>query len=121
MSPNLSRKLPWGGLLLLTLLLPACARDRLLSVQDARGNYIGHPDPYKTRRMITGSNIPQPVNRPTFDPTRANVPLESFNRDRPGLTPTEPVVGAGDQSLYRLNEPSVGAGPAGSNPYPGNQ
>ena len=78
----------------------------------------GNSDPARTRRMITGSNIPQPVNRVTASPTSATIPLESQARDRPGLTPTEPVVGAGGQSLYRLNEPSTGAGPAGSNPMP---
>ena len=76
----------------------------------------GSNDPSRTRRMITGSSIPQPVDRVTASETSANIPLESQARDRPGLTPTEPVVGAGGQSLYRLNEPSTGAGPAGSNP-----
>ncbi len=76
----------------------------------------GRPDPYATRRTITGSNIPQPVDRPTANPVFATQPPTSPTRDHNSLVPTEPIVGAGGQSDYRLNEPSTGAGPAGSNP-----
>ncbi len=71
------------------------------------------------RRMITGSNIPQPVNRSTYDPTFSDTPLESQARAHPGLTPLEPSVGAGDQSLYRAQEESTGASPAGGGGDPG--
>lgn len=98
--------------------LTACTQTRVADQRNRRMNYNSRVDSQITRRTITGSNIPQPVNRPTFGPTSANQPLESFSRDRPGLTPTEPVVGAGNRSLYRLNEPATGAGPAGSNPLP---
>lgn len=99
------------GLLLVAIAGVGCAHNSPVGRN-------GTSDPANTRRMITGSNIPQPVDRVTASPTSATQPLESFNRDRPGLTPTEPVVGAAGQSDYRLNEPSTGAGPAGSNPYP---
>ena len=106
------------SVLLAATALVGCTQTQVADRGNRQMNYNSHVDPQATRRMITGSNIPQPVIRPTFSPTFATHPLESFSRDRPGLTPTEPIVGAGTQSLYRLNEPSTGAGPAGSNPLP---
>ena len=95
--------------LISTLALVGCTHT-----QTANG---GRPDPYATRRTITGSNIPQPVDRPTADPVFATQPPTAAARSRNNsLVPTEPIVGAGGQSDYRLNEPSTGAGPAGSNP-----
>ena len=115
----MNTKILWRGMLIAALALGGCSQNGGGSSRTARVNYTSRPDYFKTRRMITGSNIPQPVDRPTFSPTSANVPLDSYSRDRPGLNPTEPVVGADGESLYRLNEPSTGAGPAGSNPIPG--
>ena len=96
-------------------LLAGAAAAGCTHTQTANG---GRPDPNATRRTITGSNIPQPVDRPTANPVFATQPPTSVSRDRPSLAPTEPIVGAGGQSTYRLNEPSTGAGPAGSNPLP---
>ena len=82
----------------------------------ATRNRTARVSPYATRRIITGSNVPQPVDRPTFSPTSADIPVGSFSRDPDSLAPTEPVVGAGGRSLYRLDEPSNGVSPAGSTP-----
>ena len=107
---------------LLAALLPAtgCTQTTMAS---RRNGGAAQTDAYynqpQHRRMITGSNIPQPVNRPTFDPTFSDTPLESQAREHPGRTPREPCVGAGDQSLYRAQEGSTGASPAGGGSDPG--
>ena len=112
------------GIAITMLALAGCTKAQNLdnrgAQRGAQTNSSQDLDAPANRRMITGSNVPQPVNRPTFSRTSADTPLESAARDRPGLVPTEPIVGAGGQSDYRASEPSTGAGPAGSNPYPGN-
>ncbi len=48
--------------------------------------------------VYTGSNIPQPRNRITASPLSATTPSTSLSRDPDSLVPTEPVVGATDNS-----------------------
>ncbi len=69
--------------------------------------------PPENYRMMTGSHIPQPTDRPFFANLSANAPANSSAREGISIVPTEPTVGAGQQSAYRQNEPSTGAGPEG--------
>ena len=69
--------------------------------------------PPENYRMVTGSHVPQPTDRPFYGNLSANAPSNSSARQGLSLVPTEPTVGAGQQSAYRQNEPSTGAGPEG--------
>ena len=69
--------------------------------------------PPENYRMMTGSHIPQPTDRPFYGNLSSNAPTNSSARQGLSLVPTEPTVGAGNQSDYRQNEPSTGAGPEG--------
>lgn len=101
--------------------LMGCTQD--VASRDAHSRhvaYVAHPDYFKDRRTITGSNIPIPQGQvPSFGPVTADTPSQSFARERPSLYPTEPVVGATANSEPGTAPSNVGAGPAGSNPLPG--
>ena len=90
------------GLLVSLVVLVGCTQSK-----------TANTDPEASRRMITGSHVPQPVDRPTFGNVSANVPVGSASRKPDSLVPSEPTVGAGGQSDYRLDEPSTGAAPEG--------
>lgn len=70
----------------------------------------------RDRVVYTGSNVPRPRNEVTPYPLSANTPPGSVARRAGDLTPTEPVVGAtnntgpGDDTEPLRNT----AGPAGS-------
>lgn len=101
---------------IIAVLLAGCSQNATKGNRTASANT--HSDPNATRRMVTGSHVPQPTDRPTFDNVSANVPVGSAARKPDSLVPTEPTVGAGGQSTYRLDEPSTGAGPEGSAAQP---
>ena len=101
--------------LILSFAVAGCAQNHTASTTP-------RPDYFRKYVTYTGSNIPQPKDRVTFGPERANTPSQSAARNTPSLYPTDPVVGAnagpndtGDTGPYQ----DVGAGPAGSAPMPG--
>ena len=55
-------------------------------------------DPGRNNVVYTGSRIPQPRDRITTAPLSANTPPESVSRHPDSLIPTEPVVGATDNT-----------------------
>ncbi len=91
------------------LVAAGCTQSATTSHRDRTAS----ASPEDTRRMITGSHVPQPTDRPTFDNVSANIPVGSASRRPDSLVPSEPTVGARGQSDYRLREPSTGAGPEG--------
>ena len=89
--------------------------------QEQFASYKARPDYFKSRVTNTDSQIPERPDQVTFSPESANSPSQSVARNTPSLYPTDPVVGAhagpantGDTGPST----NVGAGPAGSNPYP---
>lgn len=77
------------SLFLAVLVLTGCARNQTA----ARS-----PDRRRRDVVYTGSNIPQPRNRITASPVSATTPVGSFSRSPDSLVPTEPVVGATDNT-----------------------
>lgn len=80
--------------------------------------YVAPHDYFKDRRTITGSNIPLAKGQLPVAQVSANTPSQSFSRERPSLYPTEPVVGATENTEPGTAPSNVGAGPAGSHPVP---
>ena len=81
--------------------------------------YVAPHDYFKDRHTITGSNIPIPRGQlPSFGPVSANSPAQGVARERPSLYPTEPVVGATENTEPGTDPVNVGAGPAGSHAVP---
>ena len=81
--------------------------------------YVAKQDNFKDRHTITGSNIPiQRGQLPSFGPVSANSPTQGVARERPSLYPTEPVVGATQNTEPGTDPVNVGAGPAGSHAVP---
>ena len=100
----------------IAVVLAGCTSNQTSRSRTAADRESANPD--SSRRMVTGSHVPQPLDRPTFDNLSANVPVGSAARKPDSLIPSELTVGARGQSEYRLNEPSTGAGPEGSAPQP---
>ncbi len=100
------------GLLLAVIAAAGCTRNAPPNnpSRTASTNPSRPPDNY---RMMTGSHVPQPTDRPFYGDLSASAPYNSSARQGLSLVPTEPTVGAGNQSDYRQNEPSTGAGPEG--------
>ena len=75
--------------LLSAVALTGCAHDRAASRP---------PHDPGQRVVYTGSHIPQPRDQLTPSPLSANTPPESVSRHPDSLVPTEPVVGATDNT-----------------------
>ena len=109
---------------LAAVLLAGCAQNDIAKNRSdkRRVAYVASHDYFKDRRTITGSNIPLAKGQIPFAQVSANTPSQSFSRERPSLYPTEPIVGATENTEPGTAPSNVGAGPAGSHPVlPGDQ
>ena len=112
-----------SAIFLAAFALSGCAQNNVAQ-RDGDKRHVGYvaqrPDYFKERRTITGSNIPiAPGQLPSAGPVFATSPSQGVARERPSLYPTEPVVGATPNTEPGTAPVNVGAGPAGSNPVPG--
>ena len=105
---------------LATVVFAGCAQTDVAKHDSDKRHvaYVAPHDNFKDRRTITGSNIPMAKGQLPVAQVSANTPPQSFSRERPSLYPTEPVVGATENTEPGTAPSNVGAGPAGSHAVP---